>query len=335
MHFLITGTTGFIGQQLARQVVERGHTFAALVRDPQLHEARELPAIRSVKGDLTTGEGLVEALRGVDCVVHLAACKTGDTVRLFRVNAVGSRRLYAAVAVMSPAPRVVYCSSLAAAGPARAGHPRREEQPPAPLSPYGRSKLAGEQALRAVSDRVAGVVVRPPLVYGPGDRDLLPPLIAMVRRHVFLTCGAGARLYSLIHVDDLCRALLAAAERGRTLSRENLTAGVYTVSDGVEHDARDIGAELARALSRRPPRLVRVPAGVAWLGAAAAELLLSRNGWRPVINRDTIREARCEAWTCTIDRAVRDLQFQPEIRLREGLRRTLEDPSMQRYSANR
>ena len=109
-------------------------------------------------------------------------------------------------------PRLVFCSSLAAAGPSVPGRPRREEETPAPVSLYGRSKLGGEQAVREFADRVPSVILRPPIVYGPGDQEFLPSMLPMARMGVMLKSGFGPKHYSLIHVDDLCTALLAATD---------------------------------------------------------------------------------------------------------------------------
>ncbi len=162
-------------------------------------------------------------------------------------------------------------------------------------------------------------MIRPPIVYGPGDHDFLPALTAMVRLGAVLTCGSGERWYSLIHVDDLCRALLAATEHGHLLRADSPTAGVYHVSDGVEHNLRALATRLATALGRRPPRLLAVPPAVAALAAHAAHALAAPRGRAPMLSPDKLREARCPAWTCTSDRAAAELGFTAEVDLAAGL----------------
>ncbi|MDX6314045.1 MAG: hypothetical protein QOF44_3509, partial [Streptomyces sp.] len=263
-----------------------------------------LPGVRTAYGDLATGAGLLAAVQGVDRVIHLAGVTKAPSHHLYdRVNAEGTRRLCAALAALPEPPRLVHCSSLAAAGP---GRQRREEEEPAPVSAYGRSKLGGEHALREVAHRVPGVIVRPPIVYGPGDREFLPRLVTAVRTGLLPAIGSrGPRHYSLIHVDDLCQALLIAADSGAP-------GAIYHVSDGTEHLGADIGAAVAAVLGRRAPRVVHIPGGVA---VAAARVF----GRGSVLNPDKVAEALHPAWTSAPGR----LPFTPEITLPEGLRAAL------------
>ncbi|GAA2449117.1 NAD(P)-dependent oxidoreductase [Streptomyces macrosporus] len=326
MRYLVTGATGFVGRRLVRRLLLDGHTVTALVRDRA--RARLPSAVDTVDGDLADGRGLRRAVAeaGADRVIHLAG-----TVKATRpsgyapVNADGTRRLCEALAGLPEPPRLVYCSSLAAAGPSRPGRPRRETDPPEPVSAYGRSKLAGELALRAVADRVPGMVLRPPIVHGPGDTEFLPALLAAVRGGVLPVCGTGPRRYSLIHVDDLCRALIAAADRGTTVERAPTARGVYHVGDGVEHRHRDLAADVAALVGCRPPRTVPVPPAVAATAAWGAELVARTRGRPSMFTRDKVREARCPAWTCGHERAARELDFTPETVWPAGLADALAD----------
>ncbi len=320
MRYLVTGATGFVGRRLVRRLLLDGHTVTALVRDPARAELP--PSVAVLTADLADGRGLLRAVAeaGADRVIHLAGTvKATRPAGYAPVNADGTRRLCEALAGLPAPPRLVYCSSLAAAGPSRPGRPRRETDPPEPVSAYGRGKLAGELALRAVADRVPGTVLRPPIVHGPGDTEFLPALLAMVRRGVLPVCGTGPRLYSLIHVDDLCRALVAAAERGATVEHRASARGVYHVGDGIEHHHRDLAADVAALVGRRPPRTVPVPRTVAMAAAWGAELAARARGRPSMFARDKIREARFPAWTCGHDRAARDLGFVPETVWPAGL----------------
>ncbi|MFE2425695.1 NAD-dependent epimerase/dehydratase family protein [Streptomyces sp. NPDC059373] len=299
MRYLVTGATGFIGRRMLRHLADGGHDVTALVR-----AGPALPGVRTAYGDLASGAGLLAAVQGADRVIHLAGVTKAPSRHLYdRVNAEGTRRLCAALAALPEPPRLVHCSSLAAAGP---GRQRREEEEPAPVSAYGCSKLGGEHALREVAHRVPGVIVRPPIVYGPGDHEFLPRLVTAVRTGLLPAIGRpGPRHYSLIHVDDLCRALLTAADSGAP-------GAIYHVSDGTEHLWADIGAAVAAVLGRRAPRVVHIPGGVA---VAAARVF----GRGSVLNPDKVAEALHPAWTTAPGR----LPFTPEITLPDGLRAAL------------
>ncbi|MFG2721469.1 NAD-dependent epimerase/dehydratase family protein [Streptomyces sp. NPDC048416] len=318
MRYLVTGATGFIGRHLLPLLVGEGHTVTALVRRPG-RLGPQCGSVEEVQGDVVTGHGLRRAVEGAERVIHLAGITAAVSARTYaEVNAEGTRRLCAVLAGRARPPRLVYCSSLAAAGPATPGRPRHVDDVPAPVSAYGRSKLAGEHALREVSERVPGVIVRPPVVYGPGDPAFLPALAAMVRVGFLATVGSGPRRYSLIHVADLCRGLVSAAEHG-TLVRRGTTAGVYQLSDGVEYSMQDLGAAVAAASGCRTPRTVSVPVPLAVAVAWGAVLASRALGSPPVFNPDKVRELRQTAWTCVDRRAFEDLAFSPSFTLDTGL----------------
>lgn len=320
MRILLTGSTGFIGQRLARRVVERGDALTALVRRTSKRGVLDELGARLAVGDLLTGEGLAEAVRDVDCVIHLAGVtKARGPEGYFQGNAEGTRRLVKAMAELPTPPRIVYCSSLAAAGPSIPGRPRREEEPPAPVSLYGRSKLGGEQAVREFADKVPAVIVRPPIVYGPGDQEFLPSMLPMARLGVMLKSGFGPKHYSLIHVDDLCTALLAATERGQTLSKDDPSVGVYMVSDGAEHRWEDFCLALAQAMGRAKPTVVPVPETVSYVVGLGSELAARVRGTIPILNRDKVHEMSFPAWTCSSERAAKELGFTAAIPLAQGL----------------
>ncbi|AGC45491.1 hypothetical protein MYSTI_04191 [Myxococcus stipitatus DSM 14675] len=324
MRFLLTGGTGFIGQRLASRIIERGDSLTALVRPSSRRDALAALGAQFAVGDLTTGEGLAEAVRDVDCVLHLAGVtKAREPAGYFEGNANGTRRVAEAMAALPRPPRLVYCSSLAAAGPSTPQRPRREEDTPAPVSTYGRSKLGGEEAVRELADRVPSVIVRPPMVYGPGDAEFIPSVMPMARRGLALKSGFGPKRYSLIHVDDLNTTLLAAAERGLTLDKSDPARGVYTVSDGREYTWEEICAAVARAMGRRPPTVLPMPDSLSYLIGLGSEAVARLRGTIPILNRDKVREMTCPSWTCTTERASRELGFAPTIPLDRGLLETL------------
>lgn len=294
---LVTGATGFVGAALVPALRARGHVVrAALRREPAACDADE----RVVVGDLAPGTDWRAAVDGVDAVVHLAARvhvmhdAAADPLAEFRrVNVEGTVAL-ARAAAAAGVRRFVFVSSIKVNGEGTApGTAYSERDPPAPRDPYGRSKAEAETALRAVSAEtgIEVVIVRPPLVYGPGVRANFLRLLAWAERGVPLPFGAVDNRRSLVYVGNLADALVACVEHPAA-------AGcVFLVSDGEDLSTGDLVRRIARALGRQP-RLLPVPAGLlgglarlAGRGAEADRLLGSlrvdpsalreRLGWSP------------------------------------------------------
>ncbi|MEV6576355.1 NAD-dependent epimerase/dehydratase family protein [Streptomyces sp. NPDC051577] len=316
----VSGAGGFIGRRLCHRISAAGGQVVALVRPTS--DTSGLPArgMRYVHGDLTTGKGLAALVDGADVVVHLGGVTSALRGGAYwECNAHGTGRLAHAAASRPTPPVFVHCSSLAAAGPAPASdRPRAETDTPAPVSTYGRSKLAGEEAVRAWSDRMPVTVIRPPAVYGPGDTMLIPSVVPMVRAGLLVSCGLGDRGFSLIHVDDLCAALLTAALRAPRTSPTG-SDGLYYVSDGRTHTWEGFTAALATALGRRPPRRVSAPAAAVTAAAALSELTGRLRGAPPALTWDKARELAHPWWTCADGKARREWGFTSTVELKQGL----------------
>lgn len=325
MRFLVTGASGFVGGALAKHLSSRGYDVTVLVRRTSKRDALEkIAGLKFAIGDLLSGEGLDEAVAGVDAVMHLAGVTKARTAEEYqRGNADGTRRLCAAMAQLPKPPRMVFCSSLAAAGPTTRGKPKTEADDPAPISIYGRSKLGAEMAVRAFADKLPAIIVRPPVVYGPGDEVNVPPLFPMGKLGVYVKPGLTPKHLSFIHVDDLCEALLLAALRGKTLAPEDPAQGVYFVSDPREYTYDDFFHAFSRALGKRRPTVVSLPDAVGYAVGLTNELAGRLAGAAPILNRDKALEMSCEAWTCSPQRAQHEIAFEPSYALEEGLEHTV------------
>jgi len=311
---LVTGATGFVGGHLLEALAARGARIRALVR-PGSDTAR----LKAVGAELVVGAGLEDreavarAVEGVEVVLHLAAVTRARTeAEYLRANAVGTRVLLeAGRSARRPPRRVVYLSSLAAVGPSVDGRPVTAAETPRPLTAYGRSKLAGEEACReAAEEGVEVVVLRAPAVYGPRDRDLLT-FFRLAARGVLPVPTRGERRLQLVHVAYLAEALI----RGATAPA---AAGVYHIADPRPYAWTELVTEVARAVGRRA-RLVPVPAGLVRVAAALSEWSAAAVGRATIFNRDKARELLAPGWLCETESARRDLGFEARTPLPQGL----------------
>lgn len=332
MRVLVTGASGFIGGNFARSAAERGAQVTALVRDERRAAHLAKQGIRLVPGDLGDVSALAMACRAADAIVHLAGTVTATRdLDFFHTNAIGTLRLAEAAARQPHPPRFVYCSSLSAGGPCAPHAPLTEGDAARPVSRYGQSKLAGELAVRALSAKLSAAIVRPPIVYGHGDRQFLPLLVRMVRSRLVLLPGRGILgTYSLVHVDDLCRALWVLASRPSVhLCDEDQAAGLFYVADGTPYQIPDIAAQLAQHLRMPAPKTVRAPWAAVTSAAALTGLMARLGGPAATLTYDKVRELRHPYWLCHGKQAETVLNYTPGVDLATGLRSALDtDPNL-------
>jgi nucleoside-diphosphate-sugar epimerase len=311
---LVTGGSGFVGGALAAELARAGYGLDALVRPTSRREDLERLGARFVTGALSDRAALEEAVRGADVVYHVAGVVRARHAKDFeRSNVEGTRALLEACAARpGGAPRVVLVSSQAAAGPSPDGHPVTEDEPAAPVTAYGRSKLAQERVAEEFRGRVPVVTVRPPAVYGPRDKDFLLLFRMAMRGFSPLVLG-GTRRNSIVHVEDLAAGLRLAGERGAP-------GAAYFVTDGAVHETSEIAREVARALGRRT---VPLPAPV-----ALARLVAGVNRWltprdrTPVVDPDKVVDLSQRYWVCSDARARSELGYRSRWELAAGMEMT-------------
>jgi len=340
---LITGANGFIGSHLVELLQDRGDAPLAMVRKTSSTHHLDGRTVDYRHAGLMDVDAMAAAMDGVEVVYHLAGLTMGRAMSEYaRVNGTGTANVMAA-AKRAGVRRVVYVSSLAAAGPSHPEVPRAEHHTPTPLSVYGRSKHLGEvEAWRAAQDGTLEVVVaRPPAVYGPRDTNFLK-VIRMARRGLVVELGFKRAWFSAIHSHDLVRGIVLAGERGRPiptdspghalggggLAREDASAahesgdGVYFLTDGGRYTWAGMGKEAARLQGKRG-FVVPLPVPLAFVVAAGAELVGKLTGRLPLVNRDKIREGSASGWWASEQRARDELGYVPEMPLTAGLEDTI------------
>ena len=262
MRVLVTGATGFIGRHMCPALRAAGHDVSVAVRRKDFPDMPEAAAFHVVP-DIGPETDWTEAVTGAEAVVHLAARAhvTKETAadpgaEFHRVNAEGTASL-AAAAASAGVRRVVFISSSKVAGERTGDRPFNESDPPQPGDAYGISKWDGEKALLDIASQsgLEAVILRPPLVYGPGVKGNFLSLLKLCRLAPPLPFAAVNNRRSFIYVGNLADAAV------RCLGAEEAAGETYFVRDGEDMSTPDLIRRLALAMGR-PARLFPVPAGV-------------------------------------------------------------------------
>ncbi|NDY94680.1 NAD-dependent epimerase/dehydratase family protein [Wenzhouxiangella limi] len=292
----LTGASGFVGRVLVARLLASGYRVRALSRSPGRCLQHE--DVTEIIGDLATPGALAELVKGSDCLIHLAAAIAGRRQRDFeRVNAVGTRKLIEAMEQTHPGCRLIHISSLAARLPQ--------------ISHYARSKRQAEQIVE--SSHLDWLILRPPAIYGPADPALAPLWRALASGWLVQTGPARAR-FSLLHVDDLCDAIVHLIDRPWPLRR------TACLDDG--HRAGYTWSELARlagSLRGRPTRTLRLPRFALSLMATANLGISYLTGHQPLLTPGKVRELTHPDWVCGDNVALASSGWRPKRQLASAL----------------
>lgn len=298
----LTGATGFIGATLLSHLTGAGWHVRALYRPRNGRVPPSLPGVQWLPGNLEDEDALGALVAGTDAVIHCAGAVRGAGRADFdRVNVDGARRVALAAARQAQTPRFLLLSSLAARVPE--------------LSHYAGSKWRGECAVQAASESMRWTVLRPPAVFGPGDRELLPLFRCIANGFAPLPAGANGR-FSLIYVEDLATAvvrwLAADAGYGQTFELDDGHPGGYDWGTVL-----DIGGRVLRGgrTVRRVPIPVPLLNFAALANLAAARLL----GYAPMLTTGKVREITHPDWLCENNGFTQITGWQPTFGLERGL----------------
>ncbi|MBU0509592.1 NAD-dependent epimerase/dehydratase family protein [bacterium] len=314
---LITGGTGFIGSHAVEAFVSAGWTVRALVRNPDRLRWLAGQPVELPVGAVDDPATLNEALAGCDTVVHCAGLtKARRAAEFHRINAEGTR-LLAEHAQRAGVRRFILCSSQAAAGPSTEEIATAESDEPHPITEYGRSKLAGERALRETAREMEWIILRPPAVLGPRDEQFRPLFQAVVRHGRYPEFGKGGQRYSMIGVHDFVRALIVAA------SAETGLNDVYFVANSLSVSWAEAAAIISRLAGRRVRPLRLNPALLSILGMTT-EATAWFSGKSALLSQDKLREILAPAWVCSAEKIRRTWNFECMQSCEEVVRVTYE-----------
>lgn len=306
---LVTGSTGFVGRHLVDALREQGHCVVQAVRGRSSGPDQQ----PSICFDLNAPDSLSPSqLNGIDCIYHLAArvhvmhAGPGDEDLFRRLN-VHATQVLARRAAAAGVKRFVYLSSIKVNGERTHGRPFTAHDQPSPEDAYGKSKLEAEQALLkiAADTGLEVVIVRPPLIYGPGVGANFRRLLALVERGWPLPFGSVRNKRSLVSIWNLISLLLVVRDS------PDAPGKVWLVSDNDDLSTSDLVRYIGKALGRREARLMPAPVGLLRLLGAAA-------GRQAEVGRllDSLQVDITE--TCA------GLDWKPPMSAQEGIERTVQ-----------
>ena len=292
----VTGATGFVGQRLVSTLLEQGHNVRVMVRPEIINDSRIPPGCEQVAVGLTDVKKLTGIVAESSAVIYCAGSVRGRKAADFTTaNIKGVKAMLAALEQSGNAPPLLLLSSLAASRPQ--------------LSDYARSKYEGEQLLQG-KPFLPWTILRPPAVYGPGDREMLP-LLKMIRRGLVVHAGPRDQRLSLLHVDDLADAIAA-----WLLVSQRSSHKTYAIDDGTPggYNWEAIG----EAVSAGEFRMLAVPRFLLELPARINLLFSSLLGYSPMLTPGKVRELIQPDWLCDNSDFSDVTGWKPRLDLRQG-----------------
>ena len=325
MKALVTGASGFIGSTLIGVLNERGVEVRALLRKTSSTENLKGLKYESAYGSLSDFESLKKAVDGVDFVFHLAGVvAAANRQGYLQQNTEGTAAIAKAISEVNPnLKRFVFLSSLAAGGPMRTPKLRTEQLTDSPVSAYGESKLAAEQAILKFKDRFPIVILRPPIVYGPRDRGIFVIIKTVNQRLMPVISGANPnkeKVYSIIYVDDLVEGIYQSA----MMPEDRFTSGdVFYVAEDRTYTYEQILLTAKTYLGRSALKIT-VPRSVVKIVANISHYIGEFTGKAMPLNRDKLNEILPDYWVCSNAKARSAMGFSPRNELDLGMKKTVE-----------
>ncbi len=313
MKIAITGANGFVGSNLCKHFLAKGHEVKALIR--KTASSASIPqSAELIPVDYRAQQSLRETLKDCDVLIHNAGkTKTRTHSEMLKANLGVTESIISIVNTLPQPFHLIYISSQAVAGPISGNQPHSEDMPPNPLSSYGKSKLAAETAIREKC-MVPWTIVRPCSVYGCGDRDFLS-LFKMVKHGLAVQIGKQDKLLNMIHVSELATFLELCAGNPKVHGQ------ILAASDGNIYTQREVVMTIAKVLNKKPLRII-IPLWLAKQVFYAGHLIGIVSKRAVVLNREKMKEILADGWLTSTDKAQTLLNWNPEANLMKHLKET-------------
>ncbi|MBI4223880.1 MAG: NAD-dependent epimerase/dehydratase family protein [Deltaproteobacteria bacterium] len=316
MKCLVTGATGFLGSHLVDLLLQEGHEVRCLVRPTSDLRWLKGKRVRLIPGALQPNDpGLKEGLIDADWCFHSAGLiSTTRPQEYFTVNAGGTRHCLDACLKTAPRlQRFVLISSVAASGPSPNGNWIDETTPSQPLTHYGQSKLEAERMALSYQHKIPVSIIRPPAIYGPRDKMILP-VFKLAQRGLFMVPAGRPRYISMAYVEDVAGACLWAAKSKQAAGE------IFFIADGDVYPWQDI-ADCLAAIFYRKVFKIPVPKFLLWPVALLEEECCKLLHRSPRVHRGHVRQF-FRSWGIHIDK-IKRAGFAPKFNLEAGMQATV------------
>ena len=308
---LITGATGFIGTHLVSRLLNESFELSVFVRDREKLDPYIREKVRVFTGDILDEEKIRTIPADIDTVVHLAACfrdnimKKNDNDMVYRVNVEGTRNI---VEILSRGKlkHFIFSSSISVYDGLETTERIDETTEPRPDNVYGRSKLEAEKIVREAADRKGfkTTVLRPPFVYGPGNKRNIYRMIEAVDRGWFCFVGRGDNIRSAVYVGNLVQAVMLVLDDQRT------RGGVYIVTDNKDYTLKEIHSAIARILRKKGSKIF-IPLKLGKFCARGLDIVERFTGRKMIFDSDDLKKfTRAFIFSC--DKFCGEFGYLPE-----------------------
>ncbi len=314
----VTGANGFVGSHLVELLLREGYRVKCIVRkSSNLRWVKDLD-VEFYDCGLTDVDALKSVVEDANYIFHIAGVVAAKKPELFYKGNVETTRHVLEAAKGNPNIRkIVMTSSLAASRPTVKGTPVTEDMPSAPVSTYGRSKVEQEQLAKTYMNDLPITLVRPPVVYGPRDTEVLL-LFKTLQKRLMAQVGFTEKYLSLVYVDDLVNGMLLAATSDKTSGQT-----YFLGSSQAEYAYSELSLQIADLLGVKPFK-IRLPHGLLYVVGGISQFFGQFGKKPPTLTVEKAQEMTRDSWSCSSEKAIREFGYTPTMPLKEGLKRTIE-----------
>jgi nucleoside-diphosphate-sugar epimerase len=315
---VVTGANGFVGSHLVDLLLENNYIVRCITRKSSDLKWLKDKDVKIFDSGLIDKDGLRKAFQGADYIYHVAGVVKSKKPEGYFLGNVETTRvlLETVVEFKDTIKKFLVVSSQTVAGPSYNGKVITENDPCNPITTYGRSKLAEEELAISFMNRLPITICRAPAVFGERDTEIFI-FFRTFSKGLMTTIGFDKKLISLIHVKDLVKGFMLAAESEKSAGQ------TYFISSEKYYTWDEIGDITAKVLGKNPVK-IKVPHSIVYTIAAIAQFIAKFSSKPATLNIEKARDLTRNAWICDTSKAIRELNYHQSIPIEEGIKRTCE-----------